>query len=108
MTKDSISMANLDCDLFLLIDQNISSFYNLNLIKGFFLLSTKCLYIPKIDDYLAILTDEEMKDFVAINFSKYFKSIREEENLRKVSKLLGIFLTTPDEVKKICAIKLFY
>ena len=25
------------------------------------------LYIPNIDDYLQIKTDEEMKDFVAIN-----------------------------------------
>ena len=25
-----------------------------------------------------------VKDFVAINFSEYFKSIREEQNLRKV------------------------
>ena len=39
------------------------------------------LHIPKIDDYLKILTDEEVKDFVAINFSKYFKSIREKQNL---------------------------
>ena len=39
------------------------------------------LYIPKIDDYLEILTDEEMKDFVAIHFSEYFKSIKEEQNL---------------------------
>ena len=36
------------------------------------------LYIPKIDDHLKILNDEEVKDFVAINFSKYFKSTREE------------------------------
>ena len=26
------------------------------------------LYIPKIDDYLRILTDEEVNDFVVINF----------------------------------------
>ena len=58
------------------------------------------LYIPKIDDYLKILTDEEVKDFVAINFSKYFKSIREEQNLRKAAKSLYILLTTPDEVEK--------
>ena len=57
------------------------------------------LYIPKIDDYLKILTDEQVKDFVAINFSEYFKSIREEQNLRKVAKSLYIFLTTPDEVE---------
>ena len=36
------------------------------------------LYIPKIYDYLEILTDEEEKDFVVINFSEYFKSIEKE------------------------------
>ena len=36
----------------------------------------KMLYTPKIDEYLEILNDEEVKDFVAINFSEYFKSIR--------------------------------
>ena len=46
------------------------------------------LYIPKINDYLKILTDEEVKYFVAINFSEYFKSTREEENVRKVAKSL--------------------
>ena len=56
-------------------------------------------YIPKIDDYLKTLTDEEEKDFVAINLSEYFKPIREEQNLRKVAKLLYIFLTTSDEVE---------
>ena len=35
------------------------------------------LYIRKTDKYLKILTDEEVKDFVAINFLDYFKSIRE-------------------------------
>ena len=44
------------------------------------------LYILKIDDYLKILTREKVEDFVAINFSEYFKSIREEQNLRKVAK----------------------
>ena len=39
------------------------------------------LDIPKNDDYLKILTDEEVKDFVAINFSEYCKSISEEKNL---------------------------
>ena len=58
------------------------------------------MYIPKIHDYLKILTDEEVKDFIAINFIEYFKTIREEKNLRKVSKLLYVFLTTPDEVEK--------
>ena len=36
------------------------------------------LHIPKVDDYLKILTDDEVKDFVAINFSEYFKSTREK------------------------------
>ena len=40
------------------------------------------MYIPKID-------------FIAINFSRYFKSIEEEQNLRKVAKSLDFFLTTP-------------
>ena len=66
------------------------------------------LYIPKVDDYLKILTDDEVKDFVAINFSEFFKSAREKlyfklnekQNLIKVAKLLYIFLKTPDEVEK--------
>ena len=58
------------------------------------------LYIPKIDDYLEILADEEVEDFVAINFCEYFKSIRKEQNLRKVAKSLYVFLTTPDKVEK--------
>ena len=67
------------------------------------------LYIPKIDDYLKILTDQEVKDFVlAINLSEYFESTREkvssklneEENLRKVAKSLFFFLTTSGEVEK--------
>ena len=40
-------------------------------------------YIPKIDDYLEILTDEEVKGFISINFGK---SIREEQNLTKVAR----------------------
>ena len=39
------------------------------------------LYVPQIHDYLKILTDEEVDNFVAINFSEYFESIREEQNL---------------------------
>ena len=58
------------------------------------------LYVPKIDNFLQILTDEEVKDLVAINFSEYFKLIREEQNLRKVVKSLYIFLTIPDEVER--------
>ena len=33
-------------------------------------------------DYLEILTIEEVKDFVAINFNEYFKCIREDQNLK--------------------------
>ena len=58
------------------------------------------LYIPKIDDYLEILAGDEVKDSVVIGFSVYFKSIREEKNLRKVATSLYIFLTTTDEVEK--------
>ena len=39
------------------------------------------LYFPKIDDYLKILTDEEVKDFVAINFNGYFKSTKKNKIL---------------------------
>ena len=35
-------------------------------------------YIPKSDDYLKMLTNEEVKDFVVINFDKYFKSTTEK------------------------------
>ena len=58
------------------------------------------LYIQKIDDYLKILTDKEVKDFVAINFSEYFKFISDGQNLRKLANSLYIFLTKPDEVEK--------
>ena len=58
------------------------------------------LNIPKIDNYLKILTDEEVRDFVAINFSEHFKSVREEQNLRKVIKLLYISLTILDGAEK--------
>ena len=58
------------------------------------------LYVPKIVDYLKIFTDKEVEDFIAINFSEYFKSLREEKNLRKVAKLVYISLTTPDKVIK--------
>ena len=58
------------------------------------------MYIPKIDDFLEILADEEVKYFVPINFREYSNSISEEQNLIKVAKQLYIFLTTPDEVEK--------
>ena len=60
------------------------------------------LYIPKIDDYLKILTDAEVKVFVVINSSEYFKYIREEQSLRKVATLAYIFLTTLMNSKNMC------
>ena len=56
------------------------------------------LYIPKINDYLKTLTDEVVNDFVAINFSEYFKSTREtlysklKEN-KILEKLLNCFVS---------------
>ena len=55
----------------------------------------------------SILIDEELKDFVAINFSEYFKSTKEKlssklnkkENVRKVAKFVYISLKTPNEVE---------
>ena len=46
------------------------------------------------------MTDEEVVDSAAINFSEYFKSIKEDQNLRKVAKLLYIFLTKLHKVEK--------
>ena len=36
------------------------------------------LYIPKIYDYLKIMTDEKLKNFVVVNFEEYFKSMKEK------------------------------
>ena len=64
--------------------------------------------IPKIGEYLKILTDDEVKDFVVINLGEYFKStkeklyskLNEERNPSKVAESLYIFLATSDEVEK--------
>ena len=55
------------------------------------------LSVPKIDNYLEILTNEEVKHFAAISFSE---SIREVflRKVRKVAKLLYFFLTMHDKV----------
>ena len=58
------------------------------------------LFITKINGYVKLLTDEKVENFVATNFSEYFTSIREEENLRKVNKSPYIFLATPNDVKE--------
>ena len=42
------------------------------------------LHIPKIDDYLKILTDEGVKDCINLNFSEYFKTIMEKKILEKL------------------------
>ena len=69
------------------------------------------LYVPKIVDYLKILTDEELKDLVAISFSEYFKSTVENCFLNEVKnkilvKLLNcICLTALEEVEKFAKIK---
>ena len=39
------------------------------------------MYIPNIDEYLEILTDEEVKDFIALNVTEYFKLIEENQNI---------------------------
>ena len=66
-------------------------------------------YIRKIDDYLKILPDNEVKYSVAINFSEYFKSAREKfyfklsegQNLRKVAELLNLMQSNSyDNLKK--------
>ena len=70
------------------------------------------LYIPKIDEYLKKLTDEEVEDFEAIIFSENFKSTwyklhsegSNKQNLRKVAESLHIFLTKPDEVEQYAKI----
>ena len=36
------------------------------------------MYIPNIADYFKILTADEVKDFVFINFSEYFKYATEK------------------------------
>ena len=46
--------------------------------KCFIVMINVMLYIPKVGDYLKILIDEKVKNFVAIKFNKYFKTKREE------------------------------
>ena len=65
------------------------------------------LHILKIDDFLKILTDNDVKDFVVINFGEYFKSRREklysklceQQNFRKSAELFYSLLTKPDEAE---------
>ena len=66
------------------------------------------MYVTKIDEYLEILTVEEVKYFIAINFSEYFKSLREKQILKKVAKSLYTFLTAPDKVEKYVQLNFFW
>ena len=75
-----------------------------------FLLYKICSYYKHIvvysKDYLNILTDGEVNNFVFINFGKYFKStkgkfyckLNKKPDLTKVVESLYNFLTTPDEL----------
>ena len=66
------------------------------------------LYIPNIGEYLKILTDDEFKDSLVINFGKYSKSTREKlysklseaQNQEKLGELRYIFITTLDDTEK--------
>ena len=61
-----------------------------------------------ISEYLKILTDREVKGFLAINFGEYFKSTRaklysklgEEKSLREVAKLFYNSSWASDEEEK--------
>ena len=37
-------------------------------------------YIPKISDNLKVVTNNEVKEFLVINFDEYFNSTREKLN----------------------------
>lgn len=61
-------------------------------------------YIPKVTEYLDILTDEKIKHFVVIDFDVRFKYRRKEQHseLNKNTNIESFytFLTVPDEVEK--------
>ena len=65
--RQNILMKNLDLSKIVVIFPHISIM----------------LYNSKINDYLKVLTDEEVNDFPAISFSEYLKLIREEQTLEK-------------------------
>ena len=58
--------------------------------------------------YSEILVAEEVKDFVFLNFSEYFKSIKEEQNLRKIAKIPLYLSSNSWWSRKTCAIKFFW
>ena len=49
-------------------------------------------YIPKIDDYLKILTDEEVNDFVTISFNEYLREEKNYKRRRNSENLLNQFI----------------
>ena len=76
----------MDDDLFRLIHHKFSLLLWFQSDKKFCSYYYHNVYIPKIGDYLEILTgrkDFAGKGFVAISFSEYFKSMEEEQNLYK-------------------------
>ena len=42
------------------------------------------MYIPRIDSSLEMSNDKEVKDFITITFSEYFKSIKRSKILEKL------------------------
>ena len=57
------------------------------------------LHKPKIADYLKILTDEDVKDFVVINIGKCFEKKKKKKISAKLLNCFILFLTTPAQVE---------
>lgn len=59
-------------------------------------------YIPKVTEYLDILTDEKIKHFVVIDFDVRFKYRRKEQHskLNKNTNIRTVAESVPDEVEK--------
>ena len=68
------------------------------------------LYIPKIENYLETLTEENVEDLMDRIFGEYFESRKEDlyskvdketrKNLRKVAEVFYTFLRTSDKMEK--------
>ena len=56
----------------------IIAFHHLKSNKNCVPIISIILYLPKIGDYLKILTDNEVKDIAVIHFGEYFKSTNEK------------------------------
>ena len=57
-------------------------------------------YIPKIGDYLKVVTNNEVKEFLVINFDEYFNSTREKLNFNQVRNIILERCGTSNEVHK--------